>query len=103
MVPSDLQTNSPAIDPSPSSFSPIVFLLLSSPHWHLRYDLVATGCHEGAADGGSYSCLLYHYPDQEWYRVEDLSVKEVRPEIVAIAEAYFQIYSRESFTKASTS
>jgi U4/U6.U5 tri-snRNP-associated protein 2 len=60
-----------------------------------KYDLVATGIHEGKPGEGSYSCMLYHYPDQEWYHVEDLNVKEVRPEIVAIAEAYFQIYTRK--------
>ena len=61
-----------------------------------RFDLIATGCHEGKPDSGSYYSLLYHYPDKEWYQVEDLTVKEVRPEMVAISEAYFQIYCNSS-------
>ncbi|QDZ24558.1 ubiquitin-specific protease domain-containing protein [Chloropicon primus] len=61
-----------------------------------KYDLVATGCHVGKPESGSYHAILYHFADQEWYQVEDLSVKEVRPEIVAIQEAYFQIYSKQA-------
>ena len=65
-----------------------------------KYDLVATACHRGKPESGSYHAILYHYADSEWYQVEDLSVKEVRPEIVAIQEAYFQVYGRSKAASA---
>ena len=65
-----------------------------------KYDLVATACHRGKPESGSYHATLYHYAESEWYQVEDLSVKEVRPEIVAIQEAYFQVYARNKAASA---
>ena len=57
------------------------------------YDLVASVCHRGNAEGGSYRAHVHHAAERAWYEMEDLRVAEVRPEVVAISETYVQIYA----------
>lgn len=77
----------------------VTFPLRGLPVLGKKFDLVAMGCHEGKPEGGTHRAILLHHAGREWYQVEDLSVTDVRPETVAIAEAYFQIYSATAVSK----
>ncbi|KAH7619056.1 hypothetical protein Ndes2526B_g06006 [Nannochloris sp. 'desiccata'] len=56
------------------------------------YDLVANIVHEGKAGAGSYKVHVYRSAEGVWYEVQDLSVIEVLPQVVALSEAYMQVY-----------
>jgi U4/U6.U5 tri-snRNP-associated protein 2 len=56
------------------------------------YDLVANIVHEGKAGAGSYKVHVYRAAEGVWYEVQDLSVIEVLPQVVALSEAYMQVY-----------
>lgn len=59
-----------------------------------RYDLLANIVHEGPAQAGSYRAHIHHRASNTWYEVQDLNVttSETMAELVAISEAYIQIY-----------
>ena len=58
-----------------------------------RYDLVANIVHEGkTAKEGSYRVHLHRRSEEGWYEVADLRVGEVLPQMVALSEAYMQVY-----------
>ncbi len=56
------------------------------------YDLVANIVHEGKAGEGSYKVHVYRPAEGVWYEVQDLQVVEVLPQVVALSEAYMQVY-----------
>ena len=56
------------------------------------YDLVANVSHDGKPEDGAYRAMVFHKADGNWYEVCDLSVAEVLPQQVALAETYAQIY-----------
>lgn len=60
----------------------------------IRYDLVAQVTHEGDAKSGSYKSFILNSPTGQWFELQDLRVKPVLPQQVALAEAYIQIYRR---------
>jgi U4/U6.U5 tri-snRNP-associated protein 2 len=73
------------LDPGTSGAAP-------SSHTHARYDLVANVVHEGKAGEGSYKAQVHRQGEDSWYEVQDLSVVEVLPQMVALSEAYLQVY-----------
>lgn len=56
------------------------------------YDLVANVVHEGRVEDGSYKVHVFRRGEGLWYEVQDLQVTEVLPQVVALSEAYLQIY-----------
>lgn len=56
------------------------------------YDLVANVVHEGRVADGSYKVHVLRRGEGLWYEVQDLQVTEVLPQVVALSEAYLQIY-----------
>jgi U4/U6.U5 tri-snRNP-associated protein 2 len=62
-----------------------------------RYDLVANICHEGKPDKGTYKAHIYQKATDTWYEMQDLRVwtTETMPQLVALSEAYIQIYERK--------
>ena len=56
------------------------------------YDLIANVVHEGKAGEGSYKVQLHRHSEGVWYEVQDLQVTEVLPQVVALSEAYLQVY-----------
>ena len=46
----------------------------------------------GKPEDGAYRAMVFHKADGNWYEVCDLSVAEVLPQQVALAETYVQIY-----------
>eukprot|EP00761_Pharyngomonas_kirbyi_P014679 gb/GECH01014709.1/.p1 GENE.gb/GECH01014709.1/~~gb/GECH01014709.1/.p1 ORF type:complete len:507 (+),score=110.36 gb/GECH01014709.1/:1-1521(+) len=58
------------------------------------YNLVASICHEGKINEGSYYIHVLHKANDQWLQIKDLDVKEVTAQEVGIAEAYLQIYER---------
>jgi U4/U6.U5 tri-snRNP-associated protein 2 len=60
-----------------------------------KYDLVASVSHEGKAMEGSYKAHVHRRVEDTWYEVQDLSVVEVLPQMVALSEAYLQVYERK--------
>jgi U4/U6.U5 tri-snRNP-associated protein 2 len=63
------------------------------------YDLIATVSHEGSFEDGIYKAYIHRKIEDIWYEVQDLNVKEVLPQIVALSEAYLLIYERLSIIK----
>merc|ERR1712183_162855 len=58
------------------------------------YDLIATISHEGSISSGTYKIYIHRKLEDTWYEVQDLSVVEVLPQMVALSEAYLQVYER---------
>jgi U4/U6.U5 tri-snRNP-associated protein 2 len=59
------------------------------------YDLIASIVHEGNIGLGIYKIYIHRKLEDKWYEVQDLSVVEVLPQMVALTEAYLQVYERK--------
>lgn len=57
-----------------------------------NYDLVANVVHEGKADAGTYRAHIHRKAEEQWYEVQDLHVVDILPQMVALSEAYLQVY-----------
>ncbi|KAL2936932.1 U4/U6.U5 tri-snRNP-associated protein 2 [Bienertia sinuspersici] len=57
-----------------------------------KYDLMANIVHEGTPTEGSYKVFVQRKSDDQWYEVQDLHVSETKAEMVALSEAYVQMY-----------
>jgi U4/U6.U5 tri-snRNP-associated protein 2 len=57
-----------------------------------KYDLVANIVHEGRAGEGTYHAHVHRAAEGTWYDVQDLTLSEVLPQVVALSEAYVQVY-----------
>ncbi|KAF6264721.1 cysteine proteinase [Scenedesmus sp. NREL 46B-D3] len=61
-----------------------------------KYDLIANVVHEGKAGqqtgGAPYKAHIQRSVEKAWYEVQDLVVLDVLPQMVALSEAYFQVY-----------
>lgn len=74
-----------------------------------HYRLIGNIVHEGMLGGnleqdanalfkqgrGHYKCHVLHQPSSTWFQVQDLVVKEIMPQMVAVSEAYVQIWERK--------
>ncbi|CAL5229982.1 g13414 [Coccomyxa viridis] len=57
-----------------------------------KYDLVANILHEGKAGEGAYRAHVHRRSEDAWYEVDDLRVTDILSQMVALSEAYMQIY-----------
>ncbi|KAL2932265.1 U4/U6.U5 tri-snRNP-associated protein 2 [Bienertia sinuspersici] len=57
-----------------------------------KYDLIANIVHEGKPNEGSYRVFVQRKSEEQWYEVQDLHVSETLPQMVALSEAYMQVY-----------
>ncbi|XP_057544297.1 uncharacterized protein LOC130823624 [Amaranthus tricolor] len=57
-----------------------------------KYDLIANIVHEGKPSEGSYRVFVQRKSEEQWYEVQDLHVSETLPQMVALSEAYMQVY-----------
>ncbi|KAM7525136.1 hypothetical protein LguiA_015038 [Lonicera macranthoides] len=75
------------------------YILLSTPKEEKsQYDLIANVVHDGGVhDGGegSYRVSVHRKSEQQWYEMQDLHVSETLPQMVALSEAYTQIYEQQ--------
>jgi U4/U6.U5 tri-snRNP-associated protein 2 len=53
---------------------------------------VCSVTHEGRAGAGTYRAYVHRRSEDAWYEVQDLRVGEVLPQMVALSEAYLQVY-----------
>ena len=60
-----------------------------------KYDLLANVTHTGQPADGSYKTHVYCPPAGTWYLLDDLHVDATLPQLVAVSEAYLQIYERK--------
>ncbi|KXZ51657.1 hypothetical protein GPECTOR_11g110 [Gonium pectorale] len=68
-----------------------------------KYDLVANLVHDGKADAGTYRVHVHRKAEDIWYEVQDLAVQDILPQMVALSEAYFQVFElRTDATAGST-
>eukprot|EP00823_Brevimastigomonas_motovehiculus_P008746 TRINITY_DN813_c1_g2_i2.p1 TRINITY_DN813_c1_g2~~TRINITY_DN813_c1_g2_i2.p1 ORF type:complete len:867 (-),score=249.41 TRINITY_DN813_c1_g2_i2:1468-4068(-) len=79
----------------------IIRLLLEHEKKHptnTKYDLIANIVHEGKPDKGTYRAHIYQQSTDTWYEMQDLHVwtTETMPQLVALSEAYIQIFERKS-------
>jgi U4/U6.U5 tri-snRNP-associated protein 2 len=58
------------------------------------YNLVASVTHTGNVNSGAYKVYINRAVENQWYEIQDLSVKEVLPQIVTLSEAYLQVFER---------
>ena len=49
--------------------------------------------HDGKAKEGSYRVHVQRKVEEIWYEVQDLNVIDILPQMVALSESYFQVYS----------
>ena len=59
-----------------------------------KYDLIANVVHDGKPEEGIYKVFVQRKSDELWYEMQDLHVGEVLPQVVALSEAYLQIYEQ---------
>merc|ERR1711977_20665 len=59
-----------------------------------KYDLIASVSHEGKVDKGNYKVYIHRWVEDLWYEVQDLTVVEVLPQMVALSAPYIQVYER---------
>ncbi|XP_021719782.1 U4/U6.U5 tri-snRNP-associated protein 2-like isoform X1 [Chenopodium quinoa] len=57
-----------------------------------KYDLIANIVHDGKPSEGSYRVFVQRKSEEQWYEVQDLHVSETLPQMVALSEAYIQVY-----------
>ncbi|EFJ24931.1 hypothetical protein SELMODRAFT_90860 [Selaginella moellendorffii] len=60
-----------------------------------KYDLIANTVHDGKPREGSYRVFVQRKSEEVWYEMQDLHVTETLPQMVALSEAYMQIYEQQ--------
>ncbi|XAR69463.1 Ubiquitinyl hydrolase 1 [Bertholletia excelsa] len=60
-----------------------------------KYDLIANIVHDGKPGEGSYRVFVQRKSEELWYEMQDLHVSETLPQMVALSEAYMQIYEQQ--------
>ncbi|GLU12179.1 hypothetical protein SLE2022_288800 [Rubroshorea leprosula] len=60
-----------------------------------KYDLIANIVHDGKPDEGFYRAFVQRKSEELWYEIQDLHVSETLPQMVALSEAYMQIYEQQ--------
>ncbi|GJP53260.1 hypothetical protein CLOM_g12433 [Closterium sp. NIES-68] len=60
-----------------------------------KYDLIANVVHDGKPGEGSYRAFVQRKSEEAWYEMQDLHVTETLPQMVALSEAYIQIYEQQ--------
>ncbi|KAL2653017.1 hypothetical protein R1flu_021145 [Riccia fluitans] len=61
-----------------------------------KYDLIANLVHDGKPGEGSYRVFVQRKSEEQWYEMQDLHVAETLPQMVALSEAYMQIYEQHT-------
>ncbi|GMI72688.1 hypothetical protein like AT4G22350 [Hibiscus trionum] len=59
------------------------------------YDLIANIVHDGKPDEGFYRVFVQRKSEELWYEMQDLHVSETLPQMVALSEAYMQIFEQQ--------
>lgn len=59
-----------------------------------KYDLIANIVHDGKPGEGYYRVFVQCKSEESWYEMQDLHVTETLPQMVALSEAYMQIYEQ---------
>eukprot|EP01017_Pseudomicrothorax_dubius_P018377 TRINITY_DN2035_c0_g1_i1.p1 TRINITY_DN2035_c0_g1~~TRINITY_DN2035_c0_g1_i1.p1 ORF type:complete len:417 (-),score=74.49 TRINITY_DN2035_c0_g1_i1:628-1878(-) len=62
----------------------------------MKYNLLATICHEGEPKSGRgiYKLHVLHKALNSWFEIQDLHIREVMPEQVSVSESYILFYER---------
>lgn len=60
-----------------------------------KYDLIANIVHDGKPGEGSFRVFVQRKSEEIWYEMQDLHVAETLPQMVALSEAYMQIYEQQ--------
>ncbi|KAJ8509881.1 hypothetical protein OPV22_000315 [Ensete ventricosum] len=60
-----------------------------------KYDLIANMVHDGKPGEGCYRIFVQRKSEELWYEMQDLHVTETLPQMVALSEAYMQIYEQQ--------
>ncbi|KAL1353355.1 hypothetical protein HN51_017315 [Arachis hypogaea] len=60
-----------------------------------KYDLIANVVHDGKPGEGFYRVFVQRKSEELWYEMQDLHVSETLPHLVALSEAYMQIYEQQ--------
>ena len=46
------------------------------------------------AQSGSYQVHLHHHGTDQWYRIQDLMIEPIMPQMIFLSESYIQIWER---------
>ncbi|KAF5804071.1 putative ubiquitinyl hydrolase 1 [Helianthus annuus] len=60
-----------------------------------KYDLIANIVHDSKPGEGAYRVFVQRKSEELWYEMQDLHVAETLPQMVALSEAYMQIYEQQ--------
>ncbi|KAG6498724.1 hypothetical protein ZIOFF_038446 [Zingiber officinale] len=60
-----------------------------------KYDLIGNIVHDGKPGEGYYRVFVQRKSEELWYEMQDLHVTETLPQMVALSEAYMQIYEQQ--------
>lgn len=68
-----------------------------------KYDLIGNLCHDGGWREGTNKSFVINTPNDQWYDMHDLHVRETIPQLVSVAESYIQIWRRRKDNKKAFS
>ncbi|XP_009382709.2 uncharacterized protein LOC103970599 isoform X1 [Musa acuminata AAA Group] len=60
-----------------------------------KYDIIGNIVHDGKPGEGCYRVFVQRKSEELWYEMQDLHVTETLPQMVALSEAYMQIYEQQ--------
>ncbi|KAK2971695.1 hypothetical protein RJ640_007733 [Escallonia rubra] len=63
-----------------------------------KYDLIANIAHDGKPSEGYYKVFVQRKSEELWYEMQDLHVSKTLPQMVALSEAYMQLYEQQRCT-----
>jgi len=62
-----------------------------------KYNLIANVRHNNGivVTEGFFNAHVLHKASNTWYDIQDLIIEEVLPPVIALSEAYVQVYERQ--------
>jgi U4/U6.U5 tri-snRNP-associated protein 2 len=60
-----------------------------------KYNLIANICHEGEPNKGSYRVHILNKANDQWYEIQDLTVKPILAQLIVLSESYIGIFERQ--------
>eukprot|EP01112_Ceratiomyxa_fruticulosa_P015202 TRINITY_DN4448_c0_g2_i3.p1 TRINITY_DN4448_c0_g2~~TRINITY_DN4448_c0_g2_i3.p1 ORF type:complete len:520 (-),score=144.91 TRINITY_DN4448_c0_g2_i3:46-1542(-) len=60
-----------------------------------KFDLISCVKHEGTPAKGIYSVYVQNKGNEQWYEIQDLTVKDTIPHLIVVSEAYILVYEQK--------
>jgi len=61
-----------------------------------KYNLISNIVHEGEPSKGSFKAHVLQKATDHWYEMQDLIVKQIMPQLIALSESYVALFERQT-------